>query len=68
MLKLIDKKIITNLSNNIYLNLCILKQKSYVRLTFMFASAKYINAFHLNFHITNCDYLKTFFTEEKFIW
>ena len=37
------------------------KQKSFVRLTFMSASAKCMSAFHLNFHITNCDHLETFF-------
>ena len=42
--------------------LYILKQKSYVRLTFMSASAKCMNAFHLNFHITKCDHLESFFT------
>ena len=40
----------------------ILKQNIYVRLTFMSASAKCMNVFHLNFHITNCGHLETFFT------
>ena len=34
----------------------------------MSACAKFMNAFHLNFHITNYDHLETFFTLEKFIW
>ena len=38
----------------------ILKQQSYVGLTFKSASSKFMNAFHSNFHITNCDHLETF--------
>ena len=34
----------------------ILKQISYVRLTFMSVSSKYMNAFHLHFHLTNFDH------------
>ena len=37
----------------------ILKQLSYVYLTFMSASSKCMNAFHSNFYITNCYHLET---------
>ena len=43
---------------SIGLNIRILKQKSYVRLTLMSVSSKCTNAFHSNFQLSNFDHLE----------
>ena len=62
--------------NSVYVCLCvrhkvsfslvtfILKQKSYVGLTFMSASSKCMNTFYSNFHLTNFDHLEMICTYE----